>query len=144
MLGRHRIIPRRGKGVSVKGSVACVLVDSIDHARHCLRYPAIDRSAYHNLPSQYFTYVLNPITPMLGYLETPERFRQRTFSMYCGSGTFPKLLPALMKKSKIVCPTEQGMDTDEAAKRTSDYTVFRSSALGAGPRNNPNCDVIFT
>ena len=125
-------------------SVACLLVDSLHHASHCVKYPAFDRATYYNLPPHYFTYVSNPITPMLGYMESPERFRQRAFSMYCSSGPFPKLLMAWMKKSTFIHPIEQGMDITEAFKKTGDYTVFRSTALGAGPRNNPNCDVILT
>ena len=124
-------------------SVACLLVDSLDHSRHCMNYPASDRAAYHNLPSTFFVYVLNPIMPGLGYLETPERFRQKAFSMYCSSGSFPKLFRCWMKKSGIILTAQPHSDLNEKAKRTGDYAIFRSHHTLARPRDNPNAEVIF-
>jgi hypothetical protein len=128
-------------------SVACLLVDALNHAHRCVNYAAGDRAAYYNLPASHFIYIINPIMPMLDYLpETPERFRQKVFSMYCSSGPFPKLLMAWMKKANVVYPSHwQNMDLSEMAKRSGDYAVFRSNAVtGPVPQNNPNADVIFT
>jgi len=109
-----------------------------------LKYPASARAAYHNLPRKYFIYVLNPITPQLGYFETPERSRQKAFSMYCSSGPFPKLLKTWMKKFGVADPDQQTFDTSEYFKKTGDYAVFRSDRTSPSPRLNPNAEVIFT
>jgi hypothetical protein len=125
-------------------SVSCLLVDSLDHARHCMNYPASSRATYYNLPTKYFVYILNPIMPRLDYFETPERFRQKAFSMYCSTGSFPTIFMAWMKKASVTYPSPQLSDIREAAKRTGDYVVFRSNATGSPTRNNPNAEVIFT
>jgi hypothetical protein len=125
-------------------SVACLLVDSFAHSTHCMNYAASDRAAFYNLPSTFFVYIQNPIVPEFSYLETPERFRQRAFSMYCSSGPFPKLYQSWMKRPDVILTPQTSLDPNEDFKRTGDYAVFRSDYTLSPPRNNANADVIFT
>ena len=127
-------------------SVACLLVDSLAHSGRCMNYPASDRAAFHRLPGT-FIYITNPIMSELGYSESPERFRQKAFSMYCSSGLFPKLFMAWMKNSTVILADQQGqnaIDPNETEKRTGDYAIFRSNVTLDPPRNNPSADVIYT
>ena len=123
-------------------SVACLLVDSMAHASVCMKYTA-HRPAFHELPG-HFIYIENPITSEAGYVESPERYRQRAFSMHCSSGPFPKLLMAWMKKSSALLSGTSSIDPNETIKRTGDYVIFRSGSTQAPPQNNPNADVIYT
>lgn len=124
-------------------SAACLLVDSFAHADHCMNYAASDRAAFHSLPGM-FIYVAHPIISQLGHVESPERFRQRAFSMHCSSGAFPRLFMAWIKKSNVLLPSSLQIDLNETIKRTGDYAVFRSNLTLNPPRNNPNADVIYT
>jgi hypothetical protein len=127
-------------------SVACLLVDSLAHSGHCMNYSASDRAAFHSLPGM-FIYITNPIMSEFGYSESPERFRQRAFSMYCSSGPFPKLFMAWMMNSAVILTGQQdqhAIDPNETVKRTGDYAIFRSNVTLDSPRSNPSADVIYT
>lgn len=124
-------------------SVECLLLDAQTHSVHCLNYPASERAAYHNLPQQYL-YVKDPLYQVDGPRESPEKFRQRTFAMYCSSGPFPNLLQAWTKVHGVPQNLE-GRDISESTqKRTGDYYIFRSRQTADGLRPNPDSDVIFT
>jgi hypothetical protein len=90
------------------------------------------------------------------YNDSPEKFRQKTFMMYCPGDSFPKILKAWGRRESNEIP--EGVDVDENGKQTGSYFVFRSekTAPTAAPhkvflsgknlvvdRFNHNADVIF-
>jgi hypothetical protein len=123
-------------------SVACLLVDVLNHSICCMQCPASQRLIHHNLLAD-FIYEQNPIAPLDGLPDPPCRLRQKTFSMYCYSGQFPKLYKAWAKKLKDL-PSIPGFDENESIKKTGDYAVFRSKITAGVLHDNPNADVIFT
>lgn len=123
-------------------STSCLLVDVLDHSTRCMQYPASQREIHHKLPL-HVIYEQNPISPLDGSRDTSYRLRQKTFSMYCFSGQFPKLYKTLAKRFKDL-PVVPGFDEKESIKKTGDYAVFRSEVTGGASRVNPNADVCFT
>jgi hypothetical protein len=79
-------------------SIACCLAHSYDHARfaQCLNYPQSQRLSEFNLPPVYI-FEQFPIKSLFG-VDSPEKFRQKVFSMYCHSGPFPEVMRAWAKQ----------------------------------------------
>jgi hypothetical protein len=79
-------------------SIACCLAHSYHHARfaQCLNYPQSQRLSEFHLPSAYI-FEPYPILSLSG-LDSPEKFRQKVFSMYCRSGPFPEVMRAWAKQ----------------------------------------------
>ncbi|RDL40315.1 uncharacterized protein BP5553_00294 [Venustampulla echinocandica] len=124
-------------------SVACLLVDAYGHSRNCINSPASQRTHASMVPNTYI-YEYNPPFQMDRHpVESPEKFRQRAFSIYCHSGPFPPLMEAWAKSRNSVMDLDSVV-VSETRKITGDYHVFRSNATTDGPRYNPVADVIFT
>ncbi|KAG9233918.1 hypothetical protein BJ875DRAFT_463008 [Amylocarpus encephaloides] len=123
-------------------SIACLLADAYHHSLQCSNLPPSLKLVYHDL-TPHFIYEKDPIMPLDSSIETPEKFRQKAFSMYCRSGPFPAILKAWAKRNPGEMSLD-GLDILEMQKRTGDYHVFRSSATASGVRYNPGADVIFT
>lgn len=122
-------------------SVACLLADAYDHATCCLRRPVPPRLFPTNLP-QPIRQSMTTLNPPPNMIETPEKFRQRTFSMFCSTGPFPQILLAWARKMNY--NLEATVNGTDWFKKTGDYAIFRSEVTGLEHRFNPNADVIFT
>jgi hypothetical protein len=79
-------------------SISCCLAHSYDHSRfaQCLNYPQSQRLLEFNLPSACI-FEPFPILSLSG-LDSPEKFCQKVFSMYCHSGPFPEVMRAWAKQ----------------------------------------------
>jgi hypothetical protein len=113
---------------------ACLLADSYYHSSMCAGWPIPDIE-----PTSYG----GPLFPLMpNTVASAERFRQKSFSMFCSSGAFPQVFMAWAKKFNY--PATASFDSSEWYKRTGDYAVFRSDATGHLQRCNPETEVIFT
>jgi hypothetical protein len=142
-------------------SEACIVGDAYDHKVHCQMFPTSQRMLVYKIPSpgchvHKDPIIPIPILPMEPFNDSPEKFRQKTFMMYCPEGPFPKILEAWGRRECNRIPED--VDVDENGKQAGSYFVFRSSALMADPekdevylfrkglsvkRFNHNADVIF-
>jgi len=79
-------------------SIACCLAHSYNHSRfaQCLNYPQSQRLLEFDLPAAYI-FEPFPILSLSG-LDSPKKFRQKVFSMYCHSGPFPEVMRAWAKQ----------------------------------------------
>lgn len=123
-------------------SVACLLVDVFNHCNSCMQYPASQRLVQPDLPMDV-VYERDLMVALNGCPDSPFRLRQKSFSIYCHSGQFPKLYKAWAKRTDEF-QVESGFDANESIKKTGDYAVFRSDLTGGSVRGNPHSDVIFT
>jgi hypothetical protein len=123
-------------------SVACLLADSLDHSLCCLRRPTTPRSFEPNLPQHIYRSLTPMAPPLTVSIETPERFRQRTFSIFCSSGPYPPILASWARKMNI--DLHGVVNGTDWFKKAGDYAIFRSDSTGLPSRPNPKADVIFT
>jgi hypothetical protein len=115
-------------------SQACIVGDAYGHKVRCQMYPAPGRVRSHaNLPSEY-VYFQDPIMPMHPSQDSREKFRQKTFMMFCFEGAFPQILRAWGRRAGNTIP--RGVDIEETGKKTGSYYVFRSTATA--PPTDPN------
>jgi hypothetical protein len=96
----------------------------------------------HNMPDDLYEYERFYLAPveLRTEKETPERFRQRSFAMYCWHGPFPRILKAYALTHELPVGL-QGCDVNEEFKKTGDYHIFRSEVSAAGKKFAP-CEVI--
>jgi hypothetical protein len=122
-------------------SITCLLANAYDHSYQCMNFPASQRLAFHNLPTQ-FVYEKDPIMAINPWaVISAEQFRQKAFSMY---GRFRPFSPVLklgaeqnLSKKRVTGP---GILRPEQV--IGDYYVFRC-ATTVEPLENSKSDVIF-
>lgn len=139
-------------------SIACLLVDSYDHATSCWNYPAAARAIPHTFPpGSPYVYETNPVMTENMGSGTREQFRQRTFLLYARYGPWPNLAEAWCRKNtdwprvtatQPLSPTQRTEWRDtlidwETQKRTGVYHIFWSGAFESSLRANPKADVIY-
>jgi MYND finger len=122
-------------------SVACLLADSLEHATSCLLRPVAPRFFPGNV-TQDIRRATATLVLETHVIESPERFRQRAFSVSCSTGPFPQILLAWARKMN--CNMDNAVNSTDWFKKTGDYAIFRSEVTGPVGRYNPNADVIFT
>jgi len=88
----------------------------------------------HNMPPELYEWERNYLAPI--DLDTPERYRQRTFSMYCYHGPFPRVLRAWAIQHELPVGLI-GCDVNESFKQTGDYHIFRSAVSADGKKFAP-------
>ena len=96
----------------------------------------------HNMPSDIYEYERFYLAPceLRTPQETPERFRQRQFAMYCSRGPFPQILGAWAEKHELPVGLT-GCDINERFKKTGGYFIFRSE-VSADDKKFAPCEVI--
>jgi hypothetical protein len=65
--------------------------------------------------------------------ETPERYRQRAFAMYCWHGPFPEVMKSCVSRHGLP-EGLPGFDVNERFKKTGDYHIFRSEISADGKK----------
>ena len=103
-----------------------------------LEYPHYNRVDPHNMPSDLYEYERFYLAPVKNRTdkETPERYRQRAFAMYCWQGTFPRILKAYATQREVPVGLT-GCKLDESFKKTGDYHIFRSEVSADGKKFAP-------
>lgn len=118
-------------------SEACILGDAYGHKRRCQMIPAHQRIYTYRDPSEYI-YHRDPIISISSLAESREKFRQKTFVMFCSEQhrPYPQILKAWGRRAGNIVPAE--IDIEEKGKKRGSYFVFRSTSdVGA------ETDVIF-
>ena len=123
-------------------SVECLLVDSYDHSNNCRRFPGNARYIKAQLPHQYCVYEENALMGAVEQEESAELFRQRTFSLYCRYGEFPKLATAWCRRNLGYRFAEKLCDLDNE-KLTGVYHIFESGCHRPGLVPNPKASVLY-
>lgn len=92
----------------------------------------------HNMPEDLYEYERFYLAPveLRTEKETPERFRQRAFAMYCWQGPFPRILKAFSEHHELPVGLT-GCDVNESFKKTGDYHIFRSEVSAEGKKFAP-------
>ena len=103
-----------------------------------LEYPHYNRMDPHNMPPGVYEWERFYLAPVEQKTEkeTPERFRQRAFSMYCWQGHFPPVMKAYAKRHEVPVGLA-GCDVNESFKKTGDYHIFRSGVSADGKKFAP-------
>ena len=123
-------------------SVECLLTDTLQHANQCARFPAYARNSKNYVASPHYVYDQNALMTSAAQQESPEMFRQRTFSLYCRYGAFPKLAAAWCRRNSRYPFTKLLCDLD-GEKLTGIYHVFESGHLRPGLVPNFQASVLF-
>jgi hypothetical protein len=86
------------------------------------------------MPPEVYEWERNYIAPIDP--DTPERYRQRAFAMYCYQGPLPRVLRAWAIQNELPVGLT-GCDLNEPFKQVGDYHIFRSGVSADGEKFAP-------
>ncbi|CZT01937.1 uncharacterized protein RAG0_09316 [Rhynchosporium agropyri] len=116
-------------------SVACLLANAWEHTGSCLNTAAYNTNSNTNLGPTY-SWIPFPMTNCHYMPDSPEKYRQKIFAMFCKFGEVPDIRYAHSRK----WPDIDWSRIMPSCARTSvgDYHIFKSSAIESGRQQNPS------